>query len=236
MFGTIEYFEKLPRSAQHPVLGGIYWAPFPFGYGGTNIERAHMDARPHERIDVTKFNPEKERYDKGDNTQSNEFLAIRKFKYRPVIALSGRADPYTGQMQATWMGGNHVVAAPIYSVFNKTSRRYKFPAELLIEVILYQYAAAFFLPGSRVLSLTASIVRLEYAQSIHVDWLEKHGGGVVLQGNALYCLQEWFSYYLTGEVSQAFAEDLDAYRETMKEEGTINIDPNQFPDGIYDDI
>jgi len=235
MYPTLSYYHAVDPRASIPVRGGIYWSCFQFAYSGPSVERVHRDARPISTLDIQQFNPGLERADATDGTASNEFLAVQKFKQRPVIVLSTSGDIYLETVQKRWKGGQHVLVAPLYSVWDETNRRFEFPSDFLLRAIRYDYASTFFLPGSHNFDLIAGIARFEYTQAVHISWLKKYSRGVMLSETALQFLEEWFSYFMTGTVSETFSKELTTFREYLDQEGNVTINTTYYPDGMYDD-
>jgi hypothetical protein len=235
MYPLVDYYERIDARNTSLVRGAIYWTSFQFAYGGPKVERFHRDGRPIEELNVYQFNPSNNRADSADQTRDNEFLAVQKFKQRPVIVLSPTSDVYLESMQNRWNGGQHVLIAPIYSVWEETTNRFDVPSEFLLKVIRYDYSSAFFLPGSHTYDIISSIVRLEYTQAVHVSWLRKFGAGVKLTAKALQYLEEWFIHFSTGTVSEPFANELREFRTYLDEEGSVEINTTRFPTGLFDD-
>jgi hypothetical protein len=234
VYRAITYYRQIDTGVRDPVCGGIYWTCLPYAYSGSHIQRYHLNGRPPETINTTDFNPELERVDRGNDTKSDEFLGVQKFKLRPGVVLATCADPYSEDMQRRWKGGEHILIAPLYSVWEKTTQRHTCPSDFLLRVIGYDYASTFFLPGSQNFGLISSVIRLEYTQSVHSSWLRQAGKGVMLTPEALKCLHEWFYYFITGTIDPAFYEDLTAYRDWLDEEGNVEVTTSYLPSGLYD--
>lgn len=233
MFGVVNFYTAIDPKQPHPMRGGIYWTCFQLPYTGPFVERIHRDARPIKRLDVNTFNPEREHPDPIDGTASNEFLALQKFKQRPVVIISTAGDPHVGD-KSVWKTGAHTLVAPLLTIYDKTRKRYKCTSEFLVAALDYQYAGIFFLPGNTKFNLLPSIVRLDHAQPLHTSWLRKEGKGKKLSEDALRCIEEWLYYYVTGCVSPDFADNLKTYRKLIKEENLIDVSTSYSPEALYD--
>jgi len=51
---------------------------------------------------------------------------------------------------------------------------------------------------------------------------------------SLTAIEEWFFYYLTGRISERFAEDIQEYRIIVEEEGLIETSPSYDAESLYD--
>jgi len=229
---VITYYRECKKASPAPVRGGLYWTYFQLAYNGPIVERAHRDGRGIERLDVSKHDPNAGVPDSFDKTASNEFLAIQSFKHRLVVVLSTPGGPSTDE--SVWRTGEHVLIAPVYTIYDRHQRKHKCTPEFLGKVIRYEYASLFFLPGHRRFRILPSVVRLDHAQPIHISWLSQDKAMACLTEDALTAIEEWFFYYLTGRMSKRFAEDIQEYRIIVEEDGLIETSPSYDAESLYD--
>lgn len=214
MKGLIDYYEHPGRDyAKRYERGQFYWAPFLYIPTGRQIDRYKKDL-PITRMDIQTFNPEYERPDPASGTESDEFLAILKFKLRPVIIVSTPATPWEAYGKKA---GNYYTVVPIYTTKHPITGRHKYPLEFVKGAIAYQYNSVFYLPASDDFYVEEAIVRLDMLCALHRSWFVRPRP-VCLTDDALSLLSGWLHYYLTGRINKRLYEDLQVFCELLAEQ------------------
>lgn len=215
MKDIIDFYEK-PSGldyAKRRQPGQFYWAPFMYVPAAAHVAR-YRPRQPIEALDVTMFDPEQEQPDPSADTDTDEFLAIAKFKLRRVVVLSGRVEPWEAYGKKA---GDLYLVAPIYTLWDRYMERYKYPEDFIRQAIEYRYNSVFYLPQSERHGVEEAIVRLDQTGAIHSSWLVK-APATKLSGEALELLRNWFYYYLTGMLPKALKGELDAFRDLLAEQ------------------
>lgn len=214
MKDIIDYYEHPGRDyASRYERGQFYWAPFLYIPDTQEVVRYQKDL-PTTTMDIRKFNPEYEKPDPVSGTKSDEFLAILKFKLRPVIIVSTLADPWKAYGKKA---GEYYIIAPIYTTKDPTTGRYKYPLEFVKGAIEYRYNSVFYLPPDGDSYVKEAVVRLDMLSTLHRSWLVRPMP-VRLTDDALSVLSGWLHYYLTGRISKGLNEELEAFRELLAEQ------------------
>lgn len=213
MKGIIDHYEHPGRGyARRYERGQFYWAPFLYIPRTREVARYQKDL-PITTMDIRKFNPEYEEPDPTSGTKSDEFLAILKFKQRPVIIVSTPANPWETYGKRA---GDYYAVAPVYTTKDSITGSYKYSPEFIKGAIAYQHNSVFYLPASDEFHIEEAIVRLDMLCALHRSWLVRPKP-VRLTDDALSLLSHWLHYYLTGCISERLHEDLQAFRELLAE-------------------
>ena len=203
MYKVIDFYEPLSRSdAQRYERGQFWWACFPYAFTKPEVTRFWHD-RPSQKLDLRRFDPRQE--------QTDEFLAITKFKKRPVVVLSTAGSLYCDR---SWRGGEFFLVAPVYSLRDMVTGEYKPDPQFVWSVITYQFSSLFYLPYSGAYDFQESVLHFDRMTTFHRSWLLEPRKAR-LSGDSMICLDEWLRNYLFGQVRSRFNEDLEAYRQMV---------------------
>jgi hypothetical protein len=211
MYGLIDYYEPLePSNAAPYERGSLWWTCYPYQFKSTEVTRFWPD-RPTEILDVRRFDPRHESSDDSANTSKDEFLAISRFKPRPVIILSTAGTPFTDR---GWRGGDFFLVAPMRSLRDSWTREYRSPPRFVWNTIAYMYSSVFYLPHDDESRVREAVIHFDWMTTLHRSWLLE-SRNTRLTKDAMVCLDEWLHNYLYGSVSARFGKDLESYRQAL---------------------
>lgn len=117
----------------------------------------------------------------------NEGLLVYKAKVRPVILFSvaSRTAPRNSGSDETFL------CLPIFGLD-------QFPPEFVQSVKAFKYINRFYLPSSVRPKFEEGMIRFDRTQVVHTANLKRRDPPIRLTPDAIYVLQEWFRYYVTG--------------------------------------
>jgi hypothetical protein len=212
MYRAIDYYEPLAKATalKQVERGQFWWTFYPYAFNQTKFTRFWPD-RPTETVDVTRFDPEKEQPDAKAGTEPGEFLAVAKFKRRPVVILSIKGTEYAYR---AWRGGEFFLVAPSRTLRNSLTGEYKAPPQFVWEAITYKYSPIFYLPRSDEFGIQEGVLHFDRITAVHHSWLLTPCKARLRQ-EAMICLDEWLRNYIYGKVRLKFNKDLEAYREMV---------------------
>ena len=220
MYKVIDYFEPIDSSSKKAILRGqFWWTCFQFFFDRPKVTRFYCN-RPTEILDITKFNPEREVIDNDNKTENNEFLAVCKYKLRPIIVISTSGNHYHDR---TWEGGEYFLVAPIYSLRDDITDEYRCSPKFVWDVITYQYNSLFYLPKSSSYQIHEGIIHFDRIITLHKSWLIKQRSAC-LTGDAMNCLDNWLKLFIYGKIGKKFSEDLQAYQNIVGQDPKIRQD------------
>lgn len=219
MYKVIEYYEPVASGSVQVERGQFWWTCFPMIFTTPNVTRFYCD-RPTETLDIKKFDPSKETYDNDNKTDNNEFLAVVKYKKRPVIILSTGGTPYKDR---GWVGGEFYVIAPVISLRDEVSGEYRCAPEFVWNTITYQYNSLFYIPANNNYDFHEGIVHFDRLTALHQSWLLEIRPAKFTH-EAMTCFEEWLHLYLYNKIRTKFKADLDAYKEMVGEDPQIRKD------------
>lgn len=217
MYKLIDFYEPLdalPEGSHE--RGQFWWTCYPNPSQSTEVVRIRR-GRASERVDVRRFDPEREQIDTESGTAANEFWALAKFKRRPVVILSTGGTPFR---HATWRGGERYLVGPIYTLREELTGEYKAPPAFVWGAMRYQYSAVFYLPRHDGFGLREAVVRLDMMTTLQRSWLVDCRR-VCLTRKAIYCLDEWLSNYVYRKVRSEFNAELEVYRDLLGEDPQV---------------
>lgn len=218
MFGCVDYYEPENRSeAQKRVRRGqFWWSCHPYIPTTRRISR-FVPGSPIHTLDIGSFDPRKEDPDGRAKTQPGEFLAITKFKKRPVVVVSTGGDYYRDR---AWKGGDCFLVAPVRSLRDPVTGEYKTGPNFVWSVITYKFSCLFYLPPSDKFDMHESVVHLDRMTAVHRSWLLEPRKAH-LTSDATICLDEWLRNYICGKVRRRFNEDLQDYHAMVGDDPKI---------------
>ena len=217
MYQVIDYYEPAEEKGDLQYSqGSVWWACLPYTFDKPIVTRFYFD-RPIERLDLTTFEANKEVVDKKSNTNPGEFLALSKFKKRPVVILSTPGSPYGDR---AWHGGEYFVVAPLRSLRVDVTGEYKANPDFVWGAVTYHYNSIFYLPDDPKFDLRESVVQFDRLTTLHVSWLLE-AAKAKLTRDAWICLSSWLQNYLFGRIPKTFNENLNAYREMVGEDPKV---------------
>jgi len=157
LYKVIDFFEEFDTKKEvgYP-RGSLWWACSPYPFNKPHITRFYFD-KPTESVDIRENNFSKEKQDERSDTMPGEFLAISKFKKRPVIILSTSGSPYRDR---AWHGGEFFTVAPIRTLRTPITGEYKANPDFVWDTITYQYNSVFFLPEEVKYDIRESVIQL----------------------------------------------------------------------------
>jgi hypothetical protein len=212
-----DFYEPLNSTdAQKYERGHMWWACCPYLFTRPRVTRVLAGGKTKE-MDLRHFDPRQEQRDKEPNTNPGEFLAITKFKKRPVVILSTAGTPYQDR---AWEGGGFFLVAPIRSLRHPVSGEYVARPEFVWGTMTYRYSSVFYLPRDDQFNIHEAVLHLDRMQTFHQSWLLEPRS-VRLGNDAMICLNEWLRNYVYGVVRPQFNEDLETYRQIVGEDPQI---------------
>lgn len=220
MYKIIDYYRPLEqRDKEDYDRGQIWWTCFPYSFESPRVER-YWPNRPGEILDISRFSPRNEKHDPAANTLPGEFLAVCKFKKRPVIILSTSGVEYRDR---AWHGGEHFVVAPLRSLRDDITGGYKVNPEFVWGAIRYDYPTVFYAPGDNKFGVHEAVLQLDRIATLHCSWLLERSD-CRLTSDAMECLDETIRRYVYGKVRAKFAADLVEYRKLLGDSPQISYD------------
>ena len=218
MFGVIEqFFEPLNLSKENPFeRGQLWWTCCPFVYKTPYVTR-FWARQPTEQLDIRRFNTRDESPDRHTGTSVGEFVALAKFKHRPVVILSTSGSPYVDR---GWRGEEFRLVAPLRTLRNELTGEFKANPDFVWNTVRYLFSGVFYLPRDDALGVREGIIHLDLTTSLHISWLTDPCKARLGQ-DAMRCLDEWLRQFIFGMVGGKFASDLAAYQELVGEEPEI---------------
>jgi hypothetical protein len=216
MYSVIDFYEKNPEGADIYSRGSIWWACPQYVFERPNVWRFYKD-RPTEMVDLTKFDANKEVADKNASTEPGEFLAIAKFKKRPVVILSSPGSAYKDR---AWKGGEYYLVAPLRTLRSEITGEYKANPDFVWDAITYQYNSIFYLPADTTFDFKESVIQFDRIITLHQSWLLQLRQARLSQ-DALVCLCSWLQNYLFGKIPKKFNDEVETYREMVGTEPKI---------------
>ncbi len=211
MYKIIDFYEPLSQAdAERYERGQFWWTCYPYAFTTSHITR-FWPHRPTRTLDVRQFDPRREQPDDEADTIPGEFLAITKFKRRPVVILSTAGTPYRDR---AWRGSEFFLVAPARSLRDPLTNEYKAAPQFVWGAITYQYSSVFYLPGSDQFDIHEAVLHFDRMTTLHHSWLLEPRGAC-LSSDAMVCMDEWLRNYLYGKVRARFNEDLETYRQMI---------------------
>lgn len=217
MYKIIDFYEPIDPKDEDCLQQGCFWWACPsYIYDQPVVTRFWFD-RPTEILNLRNFDPNKEVPDEKANTQAGEFLAISKFKRRPVIILSTPGTPYR---ERGWRGGEYFLVAPTRTLRSNISGEYKADPEFVWDSITYQYSSVFYLPGNPAYDFLEAVIQFDRITTLHRSWLLEPRRAK-LTHDARVCVNAWLQNYISGKVPKLFNENLEAYRTMVGEDPQV---------------
>lgn len=214
MYRVIDFYEPLSQAdAQRYERGQFWWVCCPYSFRQPQVTRFWPN-RPTDTLDLRRFDPRREKPDTVAKTDSDEFLAITKFKRRPVVILSTCGSVYYDR---AWQGGEHFLIAPARSLRVPLTGEYKANPHFVWGAITYLFSSIFYLPRDPEYDIRESVVHFDHMKTLHRSWLLQPGRAR-LGKEAMICLDQWLRNYIYGKVSPRFNKDLEAYRDMVGED------------------
>lgn len=217
MYQVIDYYEPVNIKTEDCLQQGYFWWSCPFYIFDKPAVMRFWKDRPTEQMNLMSFDPTRESVDKKSGTQPGEFLAIAKFKKRPVIILSTAGTTYRDR---AWRGGEYYLVAPIRTLRNDYTGEYKANPEFVWDTITYKYSSVFYLPGEPGFDFQESIIQFDRIITLHRSWLLETRIAKLTQ-EAKVCVNAWIQNYLFGKLPKTFNENLEAYRAMVGEDPKI---------------
>jgi hypothetical protein len=212
-----DFYEPLSSAdAQQHERGQMWWTCYPYLFTRPRVPRILADGKTRE-MDLRQFDPGQEQRDEELDTNPGEFLAVTKFKKRPVMILSTAGTPYQDR---AWQGGGFFLVAPIRSLRHPVSGEYIAPPEFVWGTMTYQYSSVFYLPRDDQFDIREAVLHLDRMKTLHQSWLFEPRRAR-LGGDAMICLDEWLRNYIYGIVRVKFNDDLESYRQIVGEDPQI---------------
>lgn len=217
MYQVIDYYKPTTiTDTNRHERGQLWWTCFPYMLKQPVVTR-FWPHRKAEKLDLRRFDPCHEQSDERAHTSTDEFLAITKFKRRPVVIISTAGPPYQDR---AWLGGEYYLVAPLRSLRDSLSGEYKANPEFVWGAITYRYNSVFYLPGSDTHHIRESVIHFDWMACFHSSWLLQPCLAS-LAPDAMVCLDEWLRYYVYGKVRKQFHDDLEDYREMVGKDPQI---------------
>ena len=217
MYKVIDYYESVdPKIHTCLEQGCFWWACPPNIFNRPIVTRFWFD-RPTEMLNLTSFDPQKEKPDERAKTEPGEFLAISKFKKRPVIILSTPGTPYRDR---AWQGGEYYLVAPTRTLKSEITGEYKADPEFVWDSITYQYSSIFYLPGDPAYNFLEAVIQFDRITTLHRSWLLEPRSAK-LSNDAKVCLSAWFQNYIFGKIPKKFNENLETSKAMVGEDPQI---------------
>ena len=217
MYQVIDFYEAITGSnEEHYGFGSFWWACPPYIFNEPLVTRFWID-RPTEILNLSDFDSRKEEPDPRAKTDPGEFLAISKFKRRPVIILSTSGVPYRDR---AWVGGDYFLVAPTRTLRSSVTGEYKANPDFVWDAITYQYNSVFYLPSDTNYDFLETVIQFDRMITLHKSWL-LDCRYVQLTHDAKVCVKAWLQNYLFGKVPRIFNENLETYRDMVGEDPKI---------------
>ena len=214
MYKVIDFYEPLIRTDTHRYeRGQMWWTCYPYLNLHPRVIRAWGNGATAE-MDLHQFDPTQERSDEKSDTAPGEFLAITKFKKRPVVILSTAGTPYQDR---AWQGGGFFLVAPVRSLRHSLTGECIAPPGFVWGTITYQYSSVFYLPRDDQFGVREAVLHLDRMKTLHQSWLLEPRRAC-LSKDAMVCLDEWLRNYIYGKVRDKFNKDLETYRQMVGED------------------
>ena len=208
MYNCIDFYETVSRAdAGSYERGHFWWACLPYRTTKPEVTRFWPN-RPTEILELDRFDPRNEEPDSAAGTEAGEFLAIAKFKKRPVVILSTGGSPYYDR---AWRGGEFFLVAPIRSLKNPVTGEFKANPDFVWSVITYKFSSLFYLPRDDASNIHEAVIHFDRITTLHRSWLLEPRRAH-LSEDAMVCLDEWLRNYTYGKVRKKFNDDLETYR------------------------
>ena len=214
MIGEITFYQHPgPNYRNECQPGQLFLAPMPFMLD-SRVPRLRLDyydkKKPYnssytiEEEDIQSFRPEDVKPIYPLRLSASEFALCMPHKFRPVIILS-QEMPSWKDYQETY--AECYIVVPLYTTKDAVEG-YKFSEKFLLKTQAYQYPTLFYLPEDSQYGIRESIARFERSMAINRKLLKPIPAS--LSDDALYCLTEWFYYFLE---AKELNEILKEYRE-----------------------
>jgi len=217
MYEVINFYESInPKDEDCFEFGSFWWACLPYVFNRSIVTRFWYD-RPTELLNLEEFDPGNEESDAKAKTQPGEFLAISKFKKRPVIILSTPGMPYHDR---AWHGGEYFLVAPTRTLRSEITGEYKANPDFVWDTITYQYSSVFYLPGEPAHDFLEAVIQFDRMITLHKSWLLEPRKAK-LTHDAKVCVRGWLQSYIFGKVPKIFNANLEAYREMVGEDPQV---------------
>jgi hypothetical protein len=217
VYKVIDFYEPVnPQDELCLEQGCFWWACTPYVFNKPVITRFFFD-RPTESLNLANFDARKEAPDERAETEPGEFLAISKFKRRPVIILSTSGTPYRDR---AWYGGEFFLVAPTRTLRNEITGEYKANPDFVWDSITYQYSSVFYLPEDSAYDFLEAVLQFDRMTTLHRSWLLEPRRAKLSQ-DARVCVNAWLQNYIFGKIPNIFNENLNAYRAMVGEDPQV---------------
>ena len=217
MYQLCDYYEELnPRAHEMYCRGEIWLCCVPYTVGDTKINRFYGEKEIGKgritSIDVNKVDLISEGDDPYSHTVAGEFVALCKYKVRPVVILSTRHDTDYNP----WHSEDYYLIAPIYSLRKQESGEYKYKVDFIWKIARYCYPQLFYLPAEKSFNCYEAVIRFDRMVSIHKSWLRQPRPFQLTEQIMIY-LNEWLRLSIYGKIDTDISNTLEEYRKYIGE-------------------
>jgi len=217
MYQLIDYYDPADASpVTKYAFGQIWWTCFAKPLRETGMLRMRR-GQAQVPMDIRDFDPSKETADLATDTKPNEFMALCKFKQRPVVILSTAGTSFK---HGSWEGGQRYLVAPVFTLRDDVTGEYKVPAKFVWGAIRYQWSSVFYIPEDNTYDIREAVILLDCMTTLQRSWL-LNCRKACLSTQAQNCLHEWLRHYLYGTVHPGFNKELEEYRQMVTEDAQI---------------
>lgn len=218
MYGTIDYYRSLSET-KTVRRGEIWWTCFAYSRLGNEVLRLRSEQKVT-LIDVRAFDPQLEQDEPKNRTKAGEFMALVKYKVRPVIIVSSAAT--ASRHDAKRPSGDRYLVVPLCTLRDDLTGEYKHRPEFVWDAITYQCPCVYYLPEASEYGARESVARIDDMTTLHASWLQT-SARCCLTDEALKCLDEWIRHFLHGKVRDSFWRDIQDYREMAGSDPSFRI-------------